>query len=254
MGLETIRTAGQRMCDILGLSAAPIGVSFLTAAPTLETARPLMQHRFCLALMRARHGEIVSLDAAGIACPAAAAAFGFRPLPEGLKNGKGLVGFGITREESVGRHMFEAMPQLTPGQIKSLLVFPLTAAPAVPDVIVVEDQTEKLMWINLAYLNVMGGQHLAASTAVLQATCVDAAIIPYQEQRLNFSFGCYGCRDATDLASSETVLGFSVNYLAGIVEHLEYLSQKAMPTSRAKKAYTAVTAKQPLTAAQEVIA
>jgi uncharacterized protein (DUF169 family) len=254
MELETIRTAGQRMQDILGLSAPAIGVSFLTDASAPEMARPLTQHRFCQALMRARHGEIVSLDAAGIACPAAAAAFGFRPLPEGLKNGKGLVGFGITRDDSVGRHMFEAMPQLAAGQIKSLLVFPLTAAPAVPDVIVVEDETEKLMWINLAYLNVMGGQRLSASTAVLQATCVDAAIIPYQEQRLNFSFGCYGCRDATDLASSETVLGFSVNYLAGIVEHLEYLSHKAMPTSRAKKAYAAMSAKQALTDSQGVIA
>lgn len=117
MELETIRTAGQRMYDILGLSAAPIGVSFLTDAPAPEIARPLAQHRFCQALMRARHGEVVSLDAAGINCPAAAAAFGFRPLPEGLKNGKGLVGFGITRDESVGRHMFEAMPRLAPGQI-----------------------------------------------------------------------------------------------------------------------------------------
>ena len=110
MELETIRTAGQRMQDILGLAAPAIGVNFLTDAPTPDLARALTQHRFCQALMRARHGEIVSLDAAGIACPAAAAAFGFRPLPEGLRNGKGLVGFGITRDDSVGRRMFEAMP------------------------------------------------------------------------------------------------------------------------------------------------
>ena len=38
----------------------------------------------------------------GIACPAAAAAFGFKSLPEGLKSGKGIVGFGIVSGESVG--------------------------------------------------------------------------------------------------------------------------------------------------------
>jgi len=132
------------------------------------------------------------------------------------------------------------MSRLPLGQVKSLLIFPLPAAPSVPDVIVVEDTVERLMWINLAYLNHTGGQRLSASTAVLQATCVDAAIIPYLKQRLNFSFGCYGCRDATDLTGSETVLGFPGGCLESIVDHLEYLSQKAIPTSRSKKALSAL--------------
>jgi uncharacterized protein (DUF169 family) len=241
--LETIRKLAQRMQSILELSAPAVGVSFLTEAPKPGTAIALTQHRFCQALMRARHGEIVSLDAEGIACPAAAAAFGFRPLPEGLRNGKGLVGFGIVQKEEVGRAMFDGMSRLPPGQVKILLIFPLPDAPSVPDVIVVEDTVERLMWINLAYLNYTGGQRVSASTAVLQATCVDAAIIPYLEQRLNFSFGCYGCRDATDLTGSETVLGFPVGCLESIVDHLEYLSQKAIPTSRSKKAHSALVSR-----------
>lgn len=51
----------------------------------------LKLHRYCQALMRARQGESVLLDDSGIACPAAAGAFGFRPLPTGLQTGKGLV-------------------------------------------------------------------------------------------------------------------------------------------------------------------
>jgi uncharacterized protein (DUF169 family) len=53
--------------------------------------------------MKARHGKSVILDSEGIACAAAAAAFGFRPLPEGLRSGKGLVGFGIVSDEAVGK-------------------------------------------------------------------------------------------------------------------------------------------------------
>jgi hypothetical protein len=75
---------------------------------------------------------------AGIACPAAAAAFGFRPLPDGLKSGKGLVGFGIVADEAVGRRMFETMPALAPGQVSRLHLFPLDQAEHTPDVIVVE--------------------------------------------------------------------------------------------------------------------
>jgi hypothetical protein len=53
-------------------------------------------------------------------------------------------------------------------------------------------------------------------------------------------FGCYGCRDATDLAASETVLGFPGNRLLNVMQHLEYLAQKAMPASRSKKAWSAL--------------
>ena len=243
MELEQIKMMALQMQNLVGLSDAVIGVSFLVKNPETAMGLSLSQHRFCQALMRARHGEIVSLNGEGMSCPAAAAAFGFRPLPDGLKSGKGLVGFGIVQDQAVGQKMFEEMPRLFPGQIQNLLVFPLSDAPVMPDVIVVEDDVEKLMWINLAYLNAQGGQRLQSSTAILQATCVDCTIIPYLEQRLNFSYGCYGCRDATDLADSETVIGFPVSMLPEVVNHLEFLSQKAIPTSRAKKAWNALQMK-----------
>lgn len=88
-----------------------------------------------------------------------------------------------------------------------------------------------------ALMQARHGQRVTASTAVLQATCVDATIIPFLEKRLNFGFGCYGCRDATDLAAGESIIGFPVAYLASIVAHLEYLNTKAIPTSRGKKAW-----------------
>lgn len=107
--------------------------------------------------MRARHGESVLLDGEGIACPAAASAFSFRPLPEGLASGKGLVGFGIVQDPATGRTMFEGMTRLAPGSTWALLACPLARAPALPDVVVVEGPAEALMWIALADLNVAGG-------------------------------------------------------------------------------------------------
>ena len=85
-----------------------------------------------------------------------------------------------------------------------------------------------------------GGQRVQSSTAVLQATCVDSTIIPFLENRLNFGYGCYGCRDATDIGNNESVLGFPTFFLPLIVEHLEFLGQKAIPTSRSKKAWHAL--------------
>ncbi len=65
---------------------------------------------------------------------------------------------------------------------------------------------------------------------------MDATIIPYIEQRLNFNFGCYGCRDATDIGPGEVIVGFPIDELPSTVTHMEYLDKKALPHSRDKDA------------------
>jgi uncharacterized protein (DUF169 family) len=236
-----IREYVARMVSILGLSSSPVGVRLLSSdGKVSQGTERLLQHRYCQALMKARRGGDVLLDGEGISCPAAAAAFGFRPLPQGLQSGQGLVGFGIVSDSAVGRQMFIDMPRLGPGKVAMLHLFPLEKAEYAPDLVVVEDEVEKLMWIVLSYLHAKGGQRVPSSTAVLQATCVDSTIIPLLEDRLNLGYGCYGCRDATDIGNNETVLGFPIRFLPLIAEHLEFLGQKAIPTSRSKKAFNAL--------------
>lgn len=240
-----IRNLTMQLVNILGLESSPVGVRFIYSGATSSfPGERLQQHRYCQALMKARRGEKVILDNAGIACPAAAAAFGFRALPEGLKSGQGLVGFGIVSDPSVGRRMFEGMSRFEPGSLQHLELFPLEQAEEFPDIVVVEGSVEQLMWINLAYLHATGGERVQGSSAILQATCVDSTIIPYQENRLNFGFGCYGCREATDLGPNETVVGFPATMLDKIVEHVAFLGEKAIPNSRAKKVFASLEKRQ----------
>jgi uncharacterized protein (DUF169 family) len=194
--------------------------------------------------MKARHGESVLLDPDDLSCPAAAAAFGFRPLPPQLANGKGLVGFGIAGNAAVGQRMFANMPRLEDGSIASIALCPLRLAPRTPDVVVVEGPAEVLMWLLLADLNVHGGERRTGNTAVLQATCVDATVIPYLQQTLNFNLGCYGCREATDLKPGETVLGFPGTLLEPLLDALQMLRAKAIPRSRAKLAHECLAGSQ----------
>lgn len=235
--MKIIHSNSEKLKQILGLTTSLVGVKFLFTENEIPSGiEKLTGHRYCQALMKARHGKHVMLDAEGIACPAAAAAFGFKPLTEGLKAGKGLVGFGIVENEATGKTMFEGMASLPQGKLKSLYLFPLETATIEPNIVVVEDEIEKLMWIALANLNIKGGQRIESSTAILQATCVDATTIPYLQQKFNMSMGCYGCRDATDISPNETVLGFPFKDFASIVESLEFLNQKAIPNSRGKNA------------------
>jgi uncharacterized protein (DUF169 family) len=238
--MQEAATQESLLRDLLGDGTDPVAVCLL--APGQEDGvfaafEPVRGHRYCQALMKARHGESVLLEPAGLSCPAAAAAFGFRPLPPQLANGKGLVGFGIVAQAAAGARMFADMPRLAGGSIAAIALCPLRVAPRLPDVVVVEGPSEILMWLLLADLNVHGGERRTGNTAVLQATCVDATVIPHLEQRLNFSLGCYGCREATDLTPGETVLGFPGALLDPLLGALEMLRTKAVPRSRAKLAH-----------------
>jgi len=233
-------TNARRLREILGLATEPVAVFFMDGKgepSCFPGAERLENHRYCQALMRARHGEVVTLDADELSCPAASAAFGFRALPEGLASGKGLVAYGIVHEEETGRTMFEHMARLPPGETTCIALMPLGRANRVPDVVVVEGPPEQLMWLLLADLNRAGGARRLADTAVLQATCVDSTVIPYKDGRLNFSLGCYGCREATDIEPQESVLGFPGSFLGALVAELERLAEKAIPRSRAKQVY-----------------
>jgi len=156
--MQKLKSKSEKIKEILGLGSSLVGVKFIFSEEEIPNGiEKLNGYRYCQALMKARHGAHVLLDAEGIACPAAAAAFGFKPLPEPLKNGKGLVGFGIV---------------------------------------------------------------------------------------FNMSMGCYGCRDATDICPSETVLGFPFKDFAGIAENIEMLGQKAIPNSRGKNALALIKKKE----------
>lgn len=231
---------GNELRILTALPTKPVAVYLIpsqTEQPEKAGFRQLESHRWCQALMHARHGKSVRLEGRDCTCPAAAAAFGFKPLPEGLADGTGLVGFGIVRSAATGRNMFLGMPHLPSGAFQALEACPLSDAPSPPDVIVLEGPPESLMWVALADLDLEGGARRRADTAVLQATCVDVVVIPYLERRLNFSLGCYGCREATDLRPGEAVLGFPGDRLPAIVAALRALQEKAIPRSRAKAVY-----------------
>ena len=42
------------------------------------------------------------------------------------------------------------------------------------------------------------------------------------------------------MAPSEAVLGFPGRFLSAIVQHLEFLAEKAIPNARAKRAFAAI--------------
>jgi len=226
--------------EILGLESSPVAVKFLEDPADLPGFTLAEKSRYCQALMLARRGESVYLTPDEITCPASARALGFKPPPEKLLSGEMPAAYGLFGSAMAASRTVGDMPVLEMGKYKAVALAPLAAAPFEPDVVVVEAKAEQVMWLALASMFTTGGRR-TFSTGVLQATCVDATIVPFLSGEVNMSMGCYGCREATDMAPEEAIIGIPGRKLAEIVSSLERLGEKALPRVRSKTVYKMYT-------------
>ena len=225
--------------EVLGLTYEPIAVKFLQWRVAIDGFELPSERRYCQVLMGARGGKKLLLTKDNISCPAAAWALGFKEPPPKLSSGEMPASMGIFGSPAAAKHTLDTMPRLEMGKYKMVACCPLAEAPWQPDVVVIESLAEHLMWVTLALVFETGGR-LEFNTAILQATCVDVTIVPFLTQKLNASLGCYGCREATDLAEGECVLGFPIKDLNTIVSSLTKLNDKAIPRVRGKAVYEAL--------------
>jgi len=224
--------------EILGLKWSPVAVKLVKPDETMNEIplRSPKRLRYCQLLMEAKRGKSATLTSENIACPAAAAALGLMPLPEKISSGKMLKTLGLFESEEAAATTMAQMPRMKLGEVKAIAAAPLENATFRPDVVIVEDKPEKVMWINLAAIHETGGR-LSFSSAVFQACCVDVTVIPYLTKNVNVSLGCYGCRDATDIADDECLVGIPMEKMGEIITSLKALAQKAMPEARNKGVY-----------------
>ncbi|MCR4393268.1 MAG: DUF169 domain-containing protein [Dehalococcoidales bacterium] len=227
------------LIEILGLKYSPIAIKFFADVQKLDGFEIPPGHRYCQILMGAREGKKCLLTAENITCPAAAWAFGFKEPSPTLSSGEMPFAMGIFASPEAVKNTFSSMPRLETGKYRMVAACPLGESPFEPDVVVIDSEPEHLMWVALAKVFTTGGR-LEFSTAVLQATCVDATVIPFLTGKMNANLGCYGCREATNLMESECVLGFPIEDLDEIVSSLSKLNEKAIPRVRAKTIYKAL--------------
>jgi len=231
--------AAQVMKEVLGLTYEPIAVKFLRKKTRLDGFEMPSDRRYCQILMGAREGRNLLLTVDNISCPAAAWALGFKEPPLKLSSGEMPAGMGIFASPAAAKNTLDSMPRLEMGKYQMVACGPLGQAPFEPDIVVLESAVEHLMWVALAQVFETGGR-LEFGTAILQATCVDGTIIPFLTQKIHASLGCYGCREATNLAESECVVGFPIKDLENIVNSLQKLKERAIPRVRGKAVYQAL--------------
>jgi len=221
--------------DILKLDHSPVGIKLYEEDELPEGYECNHKYTFCQFLMRAKEGHKLIAMNNNVSCANGSSALGFRPVPEKLLNGEFLERVGSFKKKAAIETM-QSMPRFKEGQYKAIALAPLDDMDFEPDVIVLETLPEKIMWLSLASIHEDGGRH-SFSTSISNGTCVDMTVIPHQNQELNVSIGCYGCRNATNVPDSHLYAGFPAHQLTSLVTSLHSLNEKSMPRTRDKIAY-----------------
>jgi uncharacterized protein (DUF169 family) len=219
---------------MLGLRYEPVAISLIPAGdPLPDVPVPDERLRYCQSLMAARKGRSLMMPANRHACPDGTSILGLTEMPAKLASGELYLLFHKLDSIEAAQRMVHERPHLKPRTIDATVVTPLAQPATEPQVVAVFVQPEQAMWLLMSASYYTGHrQELHASG--YNAQCVETTLIPYQTDELNVSFGCYGCRAASDIEDDLMFVGIPVRLMPLIVKGLVELGVKAIPQARSK--------------------
>jgi len=230
------KVLSERLKSLLNIQNEAVGLKLLKEGESLEGYESSGKYTFCQFIMKAREGNKLLATADNVACANGSSALGFIPVPEKILNGEFLSKLGSFQKKGAQVTM-ELMPRFKQKQFSGIALAPLPEADFEPDIIILETKPEHLMWLSLAAIHHNGGR-LEFTSSISNGTCVDTTVIPFLKQKLNVSLGCYGCRNATSIPEENLLAGFPGSQLENILDALQLMSEKTMPRTREKIAYS----------------
>ena len=210
------RTAGRRMTELLGLRAAPVAVTFTSAAPAGVPRVAKTGPAGCAYWKQAAEGAVFYTEAADhFNCPVGSYTHGVGLPPERAKELESVVGTMVglqyIRMEEVGD-----LPRRTE-PFKVAVYAPLAEAPVPPDVVLVRGRARQIMLVAEA----ARAAGLAGDAAAMgRPAC---AMIPavLDGPGAVTSLGCIGNRVYTGLGDDELYFTIPGGRIGEVVERLE---------------------------------
>lgn len=218
----------------LDLRWQPVAVSLIEKDELLpECPIPAENLRFCQAMMAARRGASILQPPFRHSCPDGTSIFGMTGVPEKLATGEIYVLFHKVVNAEAAAKMVAERPVFPPNSRRATMVTPLAKTPRDPEVVVFTGTPEQMMWLSMSMSYYDGHRHEFAASG-FNSMCVEAVLLPLRDDRPNITFGCYGCRAATDVDENMMWMGVPTNRLATIAAGATELAKKTIPDSRNK--------------------
>jgi len=226
----------KKLVDALGLKTEPVAVTLIKKGQAIPDGYQVVDSamRHCQSIMKARKGAVLCIPAEKNACPVGSSALGENPLPDKVKAGEFHHNMGMYDSDGSAAKTISVRASIPTGSTIATCVAPLSKASVTPDVVVVVGLPEQMFWIVPAAQTFDEGGRVTVEMAAIQASCVDATVIPYQTGHVNLSLGCFGCRKTSDILPEELMVGIPWSKFEKTVKAVEKMSQGAIPKSRQK--------------------
>ena len=150
-----------------------------------------------------------------------------------LATGEIYVLFHKVVDAEAAAKMVAERPTLPPNSKRATLVQPLGACTRHPEVIVFTGTPEQMMWLCMS-MSYYTGHRFDFHASGYNSMCVEAVLIPMRDNEPNITFGCYGCRAASDVGEDMMFMGIPTDKLPTVAKGLTELAKKAIPHSRMK--------------------
>ena len=218
----------------LGLRWQPVAVSLIDKDELLpDVPMPPENLRFCQAMMAARRGASILMPPHRHSCPDGTSIFGMTGVPEKPATGEIYVLFHKVVNAEAAARMVAERPTLPPKSRRATYVAPLAKTVREPEVVVFTGTPEQMMWLSMSMSYYTGHRHDFHASG-FNSMCVEAVLLPLTNDEPNITFGCYGCRAATDIGEDMMFMGVPTHLLPMIAQGAAELAKKAIPDSRNK--------------------
>jgi uncharacterized protein (DUF169 family)/NAD-dependent dihydropyrimidine dehydrogenase PreA subunit len=224
----------QTIMEKLGLRWQPVAVSLIDKDELLPNVPfPPENQRFCQAMMAARRGASILMPPFKHSCPDGTSIFGMTGVPEKLATGEIYVLFHKLVNAEAAAQMVAERPTLPPKSRRATYVAPLNKTVREPEVVVFTGTPEQMMWLCMS-MSYYTGHRFDFHASGYNSMCVEAVLYPMMEGEPNITFGCYGCRAASDIGEDMMFMGVPTDKLPIVAQGLTELAKKAIPHSRMK--------------------
>ena len=183
--------------------------------------------------MAARRGASILMPPSKHSCPDGTSIFGMTGVPEKLATGEIYVLFHKLETAEAAAQMVSERPTLPPLSRRATYVAPLDKTVREPEVVVFTGTPEQMMWLCMS-MSYYTGHRFDFHASGYNSMCVEAVLIPMRDDEPNITFGCYGCRAASDIGEDMMFMGVPTNRLPTIAKGLTELAKKSIPHSRMK--------------------
>jgi uncharacterized protein (DUF169 family) len=223
--MEHLKAISQGLVSHLHLKYEPVGVTLYRRGQALPPDVFQSTENFksyCQALVLAGEGRKLLLKREHMGCKLGTSVLGMETDTEAILDDGVLEKYGVglfATEEASARTIHDST-YLEKGATQAVLIAPLSACPAQPQVVVFTATSEQVMWLLYAANYERGGRQDLPQSGGALGGCSDITAMPLLTGLPNITFLGLGCRIKTGLDGCHLMMGLNSRDLAGVHAHV----------------------------------